>query len=208
MATAARILSIQVGLPRERQHHDSPWTTGIFKDPVSGPVRATADGLSGDGQADPRFHGGPDRAILLYSKANYPTFEAIIGRPIPPGGFGENFTLDALNEDEVCLGDIWVTDRIRIEVSQPRLPCYKLGRRLDAPEIVKAVMDRRRGGWYARVLTEGVVEPGDELRLVDRPFPQWSISKAFHNFLTGQNEAELGSIPALSALWRDRLLDS
>ena len=200
----ATILSIQVGMPKSYLHGDeSSWESGIVKYATAEPVMASANGIVGDGQSDLRFHGGPDRAILVFAKPNYAEFEAILGREIPHGGFGENITADGL--PEVDIGDIWTLGTAKIEISQPRLPCFKLGRRLENDDIVSSVMDARKGGWYARVIEDGFIQGGDAITLIDRPHPTWTIHRTFDVFLANSpDRAELAQLPALSQLWRDR----
>jgi len=211
-----QILSIQVGLPKVYQNADAPddgedrtWESGIFKHTVKGPVWLSETNLTGDGQADLVHHGGPDRALLLYSALHYPDWEVQFGYPVPYGGFGENFTVDEVDEHQVCLGDRWATDDIEIEVSQPRLPCFKLARRLDRPGLNVEVMNNRKGGWYARALKQGNVCEGETLKLIERPNPTWTIDRCFDTFLHQKKDAvvlrELVDLPQLSELWKDRL---
>src|SRR5688572_1593504 len=181
----AKILSIQVGLPKQlpneanRDDSERHWYSGIFKHQVEGAVRVGLENLEGDGQADREHHGGNDRAVLAFSKLNYPRWESEIGRVLGPGSFGENLTVDSLTEDDVCLGDIWQVGNVRLEVSQPRLPCYKLSRRLSAEGLHLKIMDALAGGWYLRTLDEGSIQAGDTLSLAKRPHPDWTIRRGF-----------------------------
>ncbi len=207
----AKILSIQVGKPRVFSSGDSveAWTSGIFKERVGGPIRLGRENLQGDGQADLAHHGGPDRAVLIFSQSNYPTWEAFLGRSLTGGSFGENLTVAPINEDEVCIGDIWEADEVALEVSQPRLPCYKLSRRLDAEGFHLELMETRAAGWYCRTLREGEIEAGQTLRLMKRPHPDWTIRRAFHEFVFAKDAPdtlrELGGLPALSHLWKEHI---
>lgn len=210
---SATVLSIQVGLPKEFLHQgkadnaETTWSSGIYKDTIEGPLFVDSEGVAGDGQADLKHHGGPDRRLLIFSKGHYPYFEEFIGKEIPHGGFGENLTVDNFNEDEVCIGDTYRIGGAVIEVSQPRLPCFKLGRRLDAPEIVSEVLDQRKGGIYARILEPGEIHSGDSIELISRPHPGWTIKHAMDVFLAKGHprKAELGQLTQLSQLWLDRL---
>ena len=209
----AELLSIQVGLPKTLRHQGFPddadreWDSGIFKDAANGRVFVGRENLAGDGQADLRVHGGPDRAVLIFSKLHYAGWEAELGHPIPNGGFGENFTVSDLTEDEVCLGDQWSIGEVVLEVSQPRLPCFKLARRLNAEGLNVKVMHAMAGGWYCRVLQEGHVEDGQALDLQKRPHPDWTIRRAFREYIFGKQNhdalAELRDLPALSTLWKE-----
>lgn len=209
----ARIVSIQVGMPKRMTYAStgdgggSEWESGIYKDPVWGSVHVGKTHLAGDGQSDLVHHGGPDRAVLIYSRLHYPDWESQLGRELPPGAFGENFTVDQPTELEICLGDVWETDQVILEVSQPRLPCFKLARRLNAPGLNLKVMEEMKGGWYCRVLKEGFAEAGEELRLTARPHPEWTVAKAFHLYLHGKDDPsalrDLGGLECLSQLWKD-----
>lgn len=212
----SRILSVQVGQPKVYQSpkavddgEDHTWSSGIFKFAVEGPVRLGETNLGGDGQADLVHHGGPDRALLIYSAEHYPNWEKRFERSFEFGSFGENFTVDGVDERQVCLGDRWISDDIEIEISQPRLPCFKLARRLDLPTITKEVMDSRTGGWYARTVKQGDVQAGQMLALAARPNPDWTIERCFSVFLTEKRDKdallELAGLPQLSQLWRDNL---
>lgn len=209
-------MSIQVGMP---QRYDSPlasddgqdrsWESGIFKHAITGPVHLGPTNLYGDGQADLVHHGGPDRALLIYSAEHYPAWEERFGYPLTYGSFGENFTVSNLDEQHVCIGDRWASDEIEIEVSQPRLPCFKLARRLDMPGLNLEVIQNRKGGWYCRTLKQGPVRAGQRLKLVERPNPTWNIDRAFHLYMTEKKDrlvlTELKDLPQLSTLWKDSL---
>ena len=208
------ILSIQVGMPKTydspiQDGEDRSWDSGIFKFGIEGPVWLGETNLAGDGQADLRVHGGPDRALLLYSAEHYPAWENRFGRLLSYGSFGENFTVSKVTEHDVCLGDRWVSDEIEIEVSQPRLPCFKLARRLDMPGLNLEVIANRKGGWYARTLKQGHVQRGEKLTLVNRPNPSWTIDRAFHVYMTEKRDREmlfeLCDLPQLSTLWKESL---
>ena len=210
------ILSIQVGMPKtydsalaSEDGQDRSWESGIFKSGIDGPVWLSETNLDGDGQADLVHHGGPDRAVLLYSSEHYPTWENRFARPLNYGSFGENFTVSTADEKTVSIGDIWVSDDIEIEVSQPRLPCFKLARRLDLPGLNLEVVEKRNGGWYARVLKQGNVERGQKLKLMSRPNPTWTIDRAFEIYMREKKNrevlSELRDLPQLSTLWKDSL---
>ncbi len=210
----AKILSIQVGLPQTRtavrpnDGAESEWESGIFKRPVSKAILGSTN-LDGDGQADLRFHGGPDRAVLLFSVEHYPNWEERLGRKLEFGSFGENLSVEGIDEETVCLGDIWESDNVALEISQPRIPCSKLSRRLETPGFHLEVTKKARGGFYARTLREGLVTTGDVLSLARRPFPQWPIYRTFELYMHEKDDLsllrELVAIPQLSQLWKDGL---
>jgi MOSC domain-containing protein YiiM len=211
-----RLISIQVGMPQtysDPTYRDSErrvWSSAIFKSAVHGPRRAGPHGLDGDGQQDTRVHGGPDKAILAYSADHYPRWKEILQRPeIDAGGFGENLTIAGLTEQTVCLGDEWDIGNVRLQVSQPRQPCWKLGRRWQIPELPKYVIQRGWSGWYCRVLTGGEIEAGQELQLVHRPWPEWTIHRLstalYDRTFPLEDLQKLLTIPELSAAWRKDL---
>lgn len=210
--TAGRIVSVNVGMPREHgvegaaDAMDRPWITGFFKDPVAGPVRVGTTNLDGDGQADLRVHGGPDKAVLLYAASHYPAWREELGFAMPFGAFGENLTVEGMTEADVCIGDVFDVGTARLEVSQPRGPCWKIARRWKMRDLSARVQRSGRTGWYARVLREGVLRAGDALTLVDRPHPEWSVALATELLRPGNGrEAEaaaLARVPALAAAWR------
>ncbi|MEI7986000.1 MAG: MOSC domain-containing protein [Armatimonadota bacterium] len=211
------ILSIQVGMPKTYDSalasevgQDRSWESGIYKFGIDGPVYLSETNLEGDGQADLVHHGGPDRAVLLYSAEHYLAWENRFARPLSYGSFGENFTVSIADEKTVCIGDIWVAQDIEIEVSQPRLPCFKLARRLNMPGLNLEVVKNRKGGWYARTLKQGSVEAGQTLKLVERPNPEWTIDRAFEIYMTEKKNwqvlRELHDLPQLSTLWKESLM--
>ena len=146
-----RLVSIQVGLPRTHEPTDAaerPWTTGFYKDPVSGPVFVKRTNIEGDGQADLRVHGGIDKAVLAYAAEHYAAWREELDQPhLPFGAFGENLTIADLTERDVCIGDIWQVGDVLLEVSQPRQPCWKLARRWHIKTLPKLVVQSGRSGW-------------------------------------------------------------
>jgi MOSC domain-containing protein YiiM len=209
--TTPTLLSIQVGLPARHGADavsDKDWESGIFKYPISGPVWLDTLNLTGDGQHDRENHGGPYRAVLAYSAGHYPIWRAELGRDeLPFGSFGENFTISHLDESQVCLGDVYAVGEARLQVSQPRQPCWKLARRLGIKDLTARVERRGWGGWYHRVLQTGYVQVGDPYRLVERPHPHLPI--ALLNDLISRRRAdpaicdELAGIEALTPEWRE-----
>jgi MOSC domain-containing protein YiiM len=210
-----RLISVQVGLPRvldsgPDDSSGSSWESGIFKERVAGPVWLGRLNLAGDGQADMRNHGGPDRAVLAYSADHYPLWrEELDRRDLAHGVFGENLTIAGLTEDTVCIGDSFALGDAVLQVSQPRQPCWKLERRLGQPGLVEMVLATGRGGWYCRVLREGYVEAGTSMVRLERPFPEWTITRA-HDAMRRRGEdpesaARLALCTALSAGWREVL---
>jgi MOSC domain-containing protein YiiM len=172
-----RLESIQVGPPRTYDG-PRPWTSAIKKEAVLGQVWAGREGLSGDHQYNRQHHGGPERALLMYSADHYPRWRAEWERTdVGPGAFGENLTVAGATEDNVCVGDIFRIGDVRLEVSSPRTPCNTLSRRHGLPDVVKVIVQNHRSGWYLRVLQEGWLESGMVVVLADRPYPQWTVRR-------------------------------
>jgi len=212
------LLSIQIspprnfGIPDAAEPMDRPWTTGYFKEPIADPVHLTRTGLAGDGQADLVNHGGPDKAVLTYAAAHYEAWQREWNlAEMLFGGFGENFTIAGLTEAYVCIGDVYMVGDAKVQVSQPRQPCWKTARRWRLKELPKRVIETGRSGWYFRVLAEGIVEAGLSVELVERPCPSWSVARTNDVFYRGQNNreatAELAALPLLSLTWREHLLN-
>jgi ferredoxin-NADP reductase/MOSC domain-containing protein YiiM/ferredoxin len=173
------LLSVNVGLPK-----DVPWQgktvfTGVFKDPVTGPCRARKLNLDGDGQGDPAGHGGEQRAVFVYQIDSYRYWERELGRSdFVHGQFGENFTIEGLSDDEVCIGDRYQIGTAVFEVTQPRVTCYRVGIRMNDPRIPALLVSHRRPGFYFRVLEEGEVQAGTEIvKLASGP-EQMAVAEA------------------------------
>ena len=162
-----KILSINVGLPREVAWRGKTFRTSIFKAPVSGRVRVARLNLQGDQQSDPTVHGGTDKAIYAYSSEHYAFWRnELPGTDLPWGAFGENLTTEGLLEDKVHVGDQFRAGSAEFIVTQPRMPCFKLGIRFNRPDMVKRFLRSRRTGFYLAVLREGDLAAGDSVDLV------------------------------------------
>jgi MOSC domain-containing protein YiiM len=142
--------------------------TGIFKEPVTGPVAVRALGLEGDRQADLRVHGGTYKAVYAYAAEDYAWWSDQLRRELAPGMFGENLTTRGLDEHDTHVGDVLRVGTALLQAVQPRLPCHKLGIRFDDPRMVRRFMRSGRFGVYLRVLEEGTIEVGDEMAFVER----------------------------------------
>lgn len=162
-----RVVSVNVGLPREIVWEDQRVRTGIFKEPRAGRVALRRHNLDGDAQADLSVHGGADKAVYAYPVENYAYWrEQLPGRELPFGIFGENLTLAGLREDVVHIGDEWRIGTARLVITQPRLPCYKLGIRFGDPALIARFLASNRPGFYLAVLEEGEVAADDAVELV------------------------------------------
>ncbi|GAB4520286.1 MAG: MOSC domain-containing protein [Anaerolineae bacterium] len=202
----AQIVTIQVGKPQERDP-EHPWTSAIFKDDVQGAVFVGKINLAGDAQADLQAHGGPDKAVLAYALAHYDYWRQDLPElPWVHGAFGENLTIEGQTEADVCLGDVYRIGEVRVQVSQPRSPCWKLARRWHQKDLTARVYNTGFTGWYLRVLDEGEIEPGMFLALEDRPNPEWTIRFTTEVMNDWKNKRELAlemaSLKELALSWR------
>jgi MOSC domain-containing protein YiiM len=173
-----KIVSLNLGLPRELTWHGRIVTTGIFKEPVAGRVMMRKLDLDGDRQADLTVHGGEYKAVYCYPVEHYAYWKKELpGRELPMGMFGENFTTEGMFENEVHLGDRFSIGGAEVIVTQPRLPCYKLGIRFGADDMVKRFLASARTGFYLAVNREGEVGAGDEIKLISRDANAVSVSE-------------------------------
>jgi MOSC domain-containing protein YiiM len=159
-----KLISLQVGLPREVSWRGGSVTTGIFKEAVTGPVMLHTLNLDGDAQADLTVHGGVDKAVYAYPVEHYEYWRNEFPRmELPHGMFGENFTTAGLLETEVNIGDRFRVGGAEVMVTAPRVPCYKLGIKFGRADILKRFLQSRRSGFYFAVLREGAVQAGDSM---------------------------------------------
>jgi MOSC domain-containing protein YiiM len=186
-----RLISVNVGLPREVMWHGKPVSTGIFKSPVSGRVGLRKLNLDGDRQADLSVHGGVYKAVYCYQLVHYEFWkQELPGRELPRAAFGENFTVDGPEENEIFLGDRYSVGSAEVVVAQPRLPCYKLGIRFGDDGMVKRFFDARRSGFYLSVGREGEVEVGDEMKLVASDPNKVPVSEIMHLYAAKHYQAD------------------
>jgi MOSC domain-containing protein YiiM len=185
--------------------------SGFVKHAVAGPVRVTPSGILGDEQADPSVHGGPEKAVYGYATSHYVAWR----REYPqhsslliPGGFGENLAIDGLSESDLCVGDIHGIGSARMQVCQPRQPCFKLALRFDDKHLPKAMIRNGRAGWYYRVLEPGVINSGDRVEVLDRLNPTFPFTRLVELISRGKaSTAELEQMrdmPGLAQDWQQR----
>ena len=164
-----KLISVNTGLPREVTWHGRNVTTAIFKQPVAGRIALRKLNLDGDRQADLSVHGGQDKAVYCYPITHYDYWKRELpGRELPLAMFGENFTTNGLLEDSVHLGDQFSVGSAEVVVTQPRLPCYKLGVRFQLDDMVRRFLASGRTGFYLAVTREGEVSAGDEIKVMAR----------------------------------------
>ena len=166
-----RLLSVNVGLPRDIAWRGKTVHTAVWKTPVQGRRMVRRLNIDGDGQGDLAGHGGEQRAVFVYQIDSYHYWQGQLGRnDFTYGQFGENFTVDGLSDQEVCIGDRYRVGGALFEVTQPRVTCYRVGIRMEEPQMAALLVAHGRPGFYLRVLEEGEVEAGDEiLRVASGP---------------------------------------
>ena len=164
MTTVPHVVSVQVGREAELPWRGATIETAIVKTPVAGKVEVGVRGLVGDEQAGVPIHGGPEKAICCYPAEHRARWEPLLGKPLKPGGFGENLTLSGIVESDVCIGDIFEIGSARVQVTQPRAPCFKLAARWGVKDLPALMAAEGISGWYLRVVREGSISAGDELR--------------------------------------------
>lgn len=173
-----QLLSVNIALPRAVDHKGRRVLTGIYKEPVAGPVPLRREGLEGDGQADLKVHGGPDKAAYAYPIEHYAWWQEQLGRgPFPHGQFGETLTVQGLLEQDLGIGDCLRIGGALLQVSQPRTPCFKLGIKMGAEDFPRRFQDSGRTGFYLRVLVEGPLRAGDGIEIVSRHEPWHSVQE-------------------------------
>jgi ferredoxin-NADP reductase/MOSC domain-containing protein YiiM len=208
----ATLLSVNVGMPREVDWNGRVVRTGSWKAPVDGPVLARRLNLAGDGQGDLAGHGGEQRAVLVYQTGAYEHWSRELGRTdLGWGIFGENFTVDGLPDDEVCIGDRYAIGDAEFEVTQPRTTCYRVGLRLGEPRMAALLVAHHRPGFYLRVLREGHVRAGDEIVRTARGPERISVAAADALLYLPGGSVDLARralrVDALSPGWRGSFRD-
>lgn len=183
--------------------------SAIDKQPVPGPVQVSATGMEGDEQGDPRHHGGPDKALHAYSVAHYPWWQGELPRVAErfrPGAFGENLVVEGVTESDLCLGDLWQVGEVTLQLSQSRQPCWKLNTRFATTDMARRVQDSGRTGWYFRVLTPGELRAPAEARLIERPHPDWPLTRIwdvlYRDTLNTVALRELATLTGLPERWQ------
>jgi MOSC domain-containing protein YiiM len=205
------IISINVGLPRTLQHAGREVTTGIFKEPIEGPVMLRRLNLDGDRQADLSVHGGRWKAVYAYPSEHYEFWrKELPGKDLPWGIFGENLTTEGLKEDETNIGDRFRVGEAVLEVSQPRIPCYKLGIRFGRDDIIKRFLASGRSGNYFSVLEEGLVKAGDAIERIHEDENGVSVAEVQRAYRDSAENIEVMrravKIPALPDGWKEHFL--
>ena len=183
----AQIVSVNVGRPRDIVVDGRPVRTSIWKDPVAGRVAVRGVNVSGDDQSDRRAHGGDRKAVYAYAREELDWWGDRLGAALAPGTFGGNLTTEGLDVTDARVGERWRIGTTLLEVTQPRLPCYKLEARMDRPGFIDEFIDGGRPGAYLRIVEEGEVAAGDAVRIVSRPDDAPSVGEVMRR-KTNQTE--------------------
>jgi MOSC domain-containing protein YiiM len=198
------VLSVNVGRPRPVERDGKPATTAIWKSPVAGRVAARGVNLDGDEQADRAVHGGYDKAVYAYAIEDTRWWEAELSREIGPGGFGENLTVEGLDLVASVVGERWDVGTAVLEVSEPRLPCWKLGLRMGDASFPQRFTRVTRPGTYLRIVKEGDIGAGDAVLIVSCPDHGFTIGDMWRVYHRDRREAgALLEVPELGASWRE-----
>nr|WP_246294000.1 MOSC domain-containing protein [Paenibacillus planticolens] len=197
-------------MPRTIDNQGKELVTGIYKFPVSSSLYVSKTQLDGDGQADLTVHGGVDKALCVYPDEHYAYWEGVLGRKLEPGTFGENLTVRGFLETDVCIGDIYAIDEVMVQVSQPRQPCFKVGKRLDWVQTPLQMQETGFTGFYLRVLQEGFISKKSHVRLVAKDDAGVTLAYAnqlkYHDKKNEEGAQRLVQTKALSESWRQSFM--
>ena len=209
---AFRIAELRVGTVGPLGPNAIP--SGIDKAAVSGPLMARAEGLEGDEQGDTRHHGGADKALHAYPALHYPAWKNDLperAARLRPGAFGENLVIEGATEDDLCLFDRYRLGGVIVEVSQTRQPCWRLNLRFDLPDMAARVQETGRTGWYFRVISEGLIAPGDRVELIARPCRDWPLTRVWQLLYRDTSDHDaltaFAALPGLPESWQ-RMVDA
>ncbi|MBB6669212.1 MOSC domain-containing protein [Cohnella nanjingensis] len=202
------LLSVNVGRAEEREYKGKPARSGIGKRRVMQEVALGGTGLANDEQADTVNHGGPDKAVCVYPYRHYAYWEDVLGQSLSFGAFGENFTVDEVAEPDVRIGDVFAIGTAKVQVSQPRVPCWKLAMKWGLDELPALVLDTGATGFYLRVLEPGLVSPGPLTLIAQHP-AGLTVAEANRIMHKDKRDADgirrLLAVDALADSWRDSL---
>jgi len=204
MASAiGKVLSVNVGGVREFNYNGRPARSAIWKTPVQGRIAARGVNLAGDDQADRKAHGGPDKVVYAYAVEDARWWEQQIGRAFAAGEFGENLTMQGIDPNQSLVGERWQIGTTILEVSEPRIPCWRLGVRMNDKMFPRTFTAALRPGAYLRLIVEGDMGAGDEIRVIERPDHNISIREVFRIYTNDHDEAErLLAVPRMSESWK------
>jgi MOSC domain-containing protein YiiM len=201
--SAATIVSVNVGRPRAFQHNGRSATSSIWKSPVDRRVAVRGVNVEGDDQADREVHGGPDKAVYAYALEDVRFWERELGRALELAAVGENLTTEHIDVTGAVVGARWAIGSAEFEVSEPRAPCWKLAHKMDDPTFIRRFTKAGRPGAYLRIVREGEIGAGDEIRILSTPAHRMTVGDVFRIYSRDRDEvAKLVAIPELSQSWR------
>jgi MOSC domain-containing protein YiiM len=206
MHASGRVVSVNVSAVRTVEHRGGAVATGIFKLPVDGSVPLRGVNLRGDDQADRVNHGGPVRAAYAYAQEDYRWWEEALGRTLPPGKFGENLTLHGIDVSGALIGERWRTGTAVVQVTSPRVPCYKLAMTMDDPAFVRKFAKALRPGAYLSIVEEGTVGSGDAVEILSKPDHRLTIAEMTRIYFSEHERLSELLVPDLPPHWRDWVL--
>jgi MOSC domain-containing protein YiiM len=199
----SRIISVNVGAARLVEFRDHTVSTGIYKSPVAGPVRVEGVNVAGDDQADRRVHGGMHKAVYAYASEDYEWWSRKLGRAVGAGTFGDNLTTETVDLGDAVVGQRWRINDVVLEVSEPRMPCYKLGIRMEDPDFPVAFAAADRPGSYLRIIEEGSLTAGDRIEIGPPPSHGLTVADIARIYSRDRHEAgRLLEAAELSEPWR------
>ena len=207
MATP-RVISLNVGHVRQIEWRGQLVSTGIWKAPVMGRLELRGVNFTGDDQADRTVHGGPDKAVYAYAREDYDYWREAERMDVAPGLFGENLTVEGLDLSSALVGEQWSVGSTILEVAQPRMPCYKLGIRVGDQHFLKRFLAAQRPGAYLRVVREGDVGSGDEVRVTSRPAHEMTLRTMVRALRDPALAKLLRGVPRLPQFWRQVATES
>jgi MOSC domain-containing protein YiiM len=203
MTAEAWVVSVNVGRPRMFEYNGHPAKSAIWKSPVPGRIAARGVNLEGDEQADRNAHGGFDKAVYAYASEDACWWEQQLARPLQYGEFGENLTTGGIDVNNAVIGERWTIGSTVLEVSEPRVPCWRLGVRMNDQLFVRRFTQALRPGAYLRIVVEGDLGTGDEIRVIDKPDHDLTVRDVFRIYTSDRDHAErLVNNPHLSESWR------
>jgi MOSC domain-containing protein YiiM len=199
----ATLTSVNVSSIRTVEYAGKEITTGIFKAPVEGPVAVRGVNLEGDDQADRAVHGGRFQAVYAYATEDYAWWETALGRPLPAGQFGENLTTRGIDINGALVGERWRVGSAVFSITIPRVPCYKLGMKMDDPRFLKRFARALRPGSYLSIVDEGRVTAGDTIDVIWRPTHHLTVRDAAEIFLFEHERSSELLVPEMPSSWRE-----
>jgi MOSC domain-containing protein YiiM len=202
-ASAGRVLSVNVGGVREFDYQGRPTKSGIWKSPVAGRIAVRGVNLAGDDQADRNAHGGPDKVVYAYAVEDARWWEREIGRSLEHGEFGENLTTEGIEVNDALVGERWQIGTTVLEVSEPRVPCWRLGVRMNDKMFPRRFTGALRPGPYLRLIADGTVGAGDEITVIERPGHGLTVRDVFRIYTRDHDEVpRLLTVPQMSESWK------